>query len=60
LVFIFLMPKVLDKVGKKFLAELKPGSQVISAVWPIPNFEKYLVTESKPDKEKDLSFIFMK
>jgi len=35
LVYFFLTPKVIPKLKKKFEEELRPGSKVISYVWPI-------------------------
>ena len=47
-VYMFLMPETYEKMVPKLEAEVKPGAQVISYVWPIPGWEPELV-----DKKKD-------
>lgn len=59
-VFIFLMPKVYQKLKAKMESELKSGSRIVVAVWPIPGWEKYLVKKSQPEKEKDVAFFLYK
>ena len=39
LVYFFLTPKVIPKLKKKFEDELRPGTKVISYVWPIEGWE---------------------
>lgn len=39
LVYLFLMPETYEKIRPKLEAELKPGSRVVSYVWPIPGWE---------------------
>ncbi|GIW61237.1 MAG: 50S ribosomal protein L11 methyltransferase [Patescibacteria group bacterium] len=34
-VFVYLIPKTLKRLEKKFLAELKPGTKIVSYVYPI-------------------------
>lgn len=46
-VYLFLMPETYAKLQPKFEKELKPGTRVVSYVWPIPNW-----TPIKVDKEK--------
>ncbi|MFA6604077.1 MAG: methyltransferase domain-containing protein [Patescibacteria group bacterium] len=38
-IFIFLMPKVYDRLKKKFAAELQPEAMVITEVWPFEGIE---------------------
>lgn len=37
--YMFLMPETYDKIRSKLEAEMKPGSRVITYVWPIPDWE---------------------
>lgn len=46
-VYLFLMPETYAKLQPKFDHELKPGTRVVSYVWPIPNW-----TPVKIDKEE--------
>lgn len=54
LVFIFLLPKALPKIGEKLEKELKNRTKVITSAWPIPNWEKYLIKKDQPNKDKDI------
>ena len=38
-VYLFLMPDTYTKIRPKLEAELKPGSRVVSYVWPIPGWK---------------------
>ncbi len=38
-VYMFLMPETYEKIESKLRSELKPGTRVISYVWPIPEWE---------------------
>lgn len=38
-IYIFLMPKIYEKLSAKFKVELKPGTKVVSYVWPLPGLE---------------------
>lgn len=38
-IYIFLMPKIYEKLVTKFKAELKKGTKVVSYVWPLPGME---------------------
>lgn len=38
-VFLFLMPKVLGKMKEKIQREAKPGTRIVSYVWPLPGLE---------------------
>ena len=40
-VYAFLMPKFMEKLGTKLQNELKPGAVIVSYVFPIPNLEHY-------------------
>lgn len=44
-VYFFLMPEVLEKTKHKLLAELKPGSLIISYTWGLPGLTPILVDE---------------
>lgn len=46
-IYCFLMPKMLEKLIKKFNKELKKGALVISHGFKIPNWEKNLITTLK-------------
>ncbi|NQV89771.1 hypothetical protein HQ487_00005 [Candidatus Uhrbacteria bacterium] len=43
--YLFLMPETYEKIRPKLEAELKPGSRVVSYVWPIPEWEVTQVDE---------------
>ena len=45
-VYMFLMPKALDKIGKILTPQMKHGSRIISYVWPING-----LTAEKVDQE---------
>jgi len=38
-VYLFLMPETYEKLRPKFEKELRPGTRVVSYVWPIPGWE---------------------
>ena len=40
-IFLFLMPRVMEKVKKKFLIELKPGTKIISYAFEIKSWKSY-------------------
>ncbi len=50
-VYMFLMPETYKKISPKLLSELKPGTRVITYVWPIPGWETKTVDhiEGAPD-----------
>ena len=50
-VYLFLMPDTYKKISPKLKAELKPGSRVISYVWPIADWTATTVDhiEGSPD-----------
>ena len=49
-IFVFLMPKTLEKLRAKLSAELKPGSKIISYCFPIKDWSAYktIKEENKP------------
>lgn len=47
-VYVYLIPRVLKKLTPKFKRELKPGTRVVSFVYPIKDLK--LVKEDKPHK----------
>ena len=59
-VFIFLLPKSFKKVQTKLNLEIKPGTRVLVAAWPMPDWDKYLVEKHKPNKEKDIALYLYK
>lgn len=50
-VYMFLMPETYEKIRGKLEKELKPGSRVISYVWPIPGWEPTAIDEA-PNSQK--------
>ena len=44
-VYLFLMPETYKKIQPKFERELKPGSRVVSYVWPIPGWSAEKIDE---------------
>lgn len=38
-VYLFLMPETYEKIRPKLEQDLKPGTRVVSYVWPIPGWE---------------------
>lgn len=44
-VYFFLMPQVLEKTKVKLLAELKPGSLILSYTWGLPGLKPILIDE---------------
>ena len=50
-VYMFLMPETYKKIRPKFEKELKPGTKVVSYVWPIPEWTPKRIDniEGQPD-----------
>ncbi|MEK7644468.1 MAG: SAM-dependent methyltransferase [Patescibacteria group bacterium] len=46
-VYIFLMPKIYEKLVIKLKAELKPGTKVVSYVWPLPGLEPVIIDKAE-------------
>ncbi len=46
-VYLFLMPETYKKIKPKLEKELKPGTKVVSYVWPIPEWDSVKVDEIK-------------
>lgn len=46
-IFCFLMPKTLEKLKKKFLNELKPGTRIVSYVFKIENWKPYFILKKE-------------
>jgi len=44
-IYFFLMPERIEKLKTKFEKELKPGTKVISYVWPIKGWEAEIIDE---------------
>ena len=44
-VYLFLMPETYLKIKPKFEKELRPGTRVVSYVWPIPEWEPIKIDE---------------
>ncbi len=51
-IYMFLMPETYEKIEPKLKAELRPGTRVLSYVWPIPGWEPETV--SKKEGQLDL------
>ncbi len=49
-VYLFLMPDTYQKIRPKLEAELRPGTRVVTYVWPIPGWEPKTVDtkENRP------------
>jgi len=45
IIYVWLMPKVNEKLQKKFERELKPGTKVITYVWPIKDWRPVKIDE---------------
>ncbi len=45
-VYMFLMPEAYAKIRSKLEAELKPGSRVVTYVWPIEGWEPECIDEA--------------
>ena len=50
-VYFFLMPQIFEKTKNKLLAELKPGTLVISYTWAVPGLE-IISTDQVPGRPK--------
>lgn len=47
IVYMFLMPDVYKDIREKFEKELKPGTKIISYVWPIPDWEPKEISQEE-------------
>lgn len=47
-IYVYLVPKALKRLEKKFIADLKPGTRIVSLVYPIP----YLLLKNEDKKNK--------
>lgn len=47
IVYIFLMPKIYEKLVIKFKTELKKGTKVVSYVWPLPGMEPIKIDKAE-------------
>jgi hypothetical protein len=45
-VFFFLMPKIFPRLNEKLEKELKPGTRIISYVWPLPDWTPEVIDEA--------------
>jgi len=50
-VYMFLMPETYQKIRSKLETDLKPGSRVISYVWPVPEWTPAKIDEA-PHSQK--------
>lgn len=50
-VYFFLMPQILEKTKVKLLAELKPGSLILSYTWGLPGLNPILI-DQVPERPK--------
>jgi SAM-dependent methyltransferase len=46
IVFVFLMPRIMQKLKEKMEKELKPGAKIICYAWPIPGWDIKTVSEA--------------
>lgn len=49
LIYMFLYPRINKKIKAKFDKELKSGAQVVSYVWPIPEWQEAKLSFPKKD-----------
>ena len=47
IVFVFLMPRIMQKLKEKMEKELKPGAKIICYAWPIPGWEIKTISEAE-------------
>jgi hypothetical protein len=47
IVFFFLMPKIFPRLKEKLEKELRPGTKIISYVWPIKDWTPEVINEAK-------------
>jgi SAM-dependent methyltransferase len=45
-IFVFLMPRIMQKLKLKMEKELKPGARIICYTWPMPGWEPKEVSEA--------------
>lgn len=50
-VYFFLLPQVLEKTKNKLLAELKPGSLILSYTWGLPGMTPIII-DTAPERPK--------
>ncbi|MBP7992256.1 MAG: hypothetical protein KAZ30_01215 [Candidatus Magasanikbacteria bacterium] len=50
-VYFFLMPQILEKTKTKLLAELKPGSLILTYTWGLPGLTPLLIDQA-PERPK--------
>eukprot|EP00760_Papus_ankaliazontas_P019015 PhM_4_TR17826/c0_g1_i1/m.105594 len=43
-ILMYLVPKALAAVGRRILADCKPGTKVISQLFPVPGFDQFSIT----------------
>lgn len=58
-VYMFLMPETYEKIRGKLERELKPGSRVITYVWPIPGWQPSVVDQVEGSQKIYLYIINM-
>jgi len=51
IVYVFLMEKSYERLKRKFLKELRPGTRVIFHCWKVKGWEDKLIKSDKPEKE---------
>jgi tRNA A58 N-methylase Trm61 len=56
-IFCFLTPPAMKKLGEKFLAECKPGTQIVSYAFPIPQLTAHKISKEKPSDISIFSYI---
>jgi len=45
-IFVFLLPRIMEKLKEKMEKELKPGARIICYTWPMPGWEPKKISEA--------------
>lgn len=57
-VFCYLFPDVMERLAKKLEAELRPGSKVVSANFPLPRWCPFQVVHPHSGRHRDPIYIY--
>jgi SAM-dependent methyltransferase len=52
IMYLFLIPETYERLAEKLQSEMRPGSKVVSYVWPVPGLE--VAAESEKDGSANL------
>jgi SAM-dependent methyltransferase len=55
-VTIYLLPSIMDRVGRKLAAELRPGARVVTHDFPLPGWRVERVTAFDVPEKRDYTF----